>query len=68
MVWNPESKTVTDSPTWGVKEGPLIYNQVYVWTNTFTSISDSIWESQWSCGKKKLDSLRQMSEKEWKYI
>ena len=42
MVWNPESKTVTDSPTWGDKEGPPIYNQVYVWTNTFTSISDSI--------------------------
>ena len=42
MVWNPESKTVMDSRTWGDKEGPLIYNQVYVWTNTFTSISDSI--------------------------
>ena len=25
-----------------IKEGPLIYKQVYVWTDTFTSISDSI--------------------------
>ena len=23
-----------------IKEGPLIYKQVYVWTDTFTSISD----------------------------
>ena len=37
---------VMDFPTWGDKEGPLIYNQVYVWTDTFTSISDSICESQ----------------------
>ena len=31
-----------DSPTWGDKEGPLIYNQDYVWADTFTPISDSI--------------------------
>ena len=44
MVWNLEPKTVMDSLTWGdqIKEGPLIYKQVYVWTDTFTSISDSI--------------------------
>ena len=70
MVWNLEPKTVMDSLTWGdqIKEGPLIYKQVYVWTDTFTSISDSIWESKWSCGKKKLDSLLQKSERELKYI
>ena len=33
---------VMDFPTRGDKEGPLIYNQVYVWTDTFTSISDAI--------------------------
>ena len=42
MVWNPQSKTVMDSPTWSDKEGPLIYNQDYVWTDTFTPISDPI--------------------------
>ena len=57
-----------DSRTWGDKEGPLIYNQVYVWTDTFSFISDSIWESQGSYGKKQLDSLLQMSERELKYI
>lgn len=34
-VWNEESKTVMDSSAWGDKEGPLIYNQVYVWTDNF---------------------------------